>query len=137
VLFALSLVLVFGLVATLITAAMAIDPTVTPLPVSWLIHARTPVGVLVILAAGLSMGLASTWRNPRWFKFPVVGLEILGAGLFSFYFLSMSFLPERTLDIAVGDSFPAYELLDQDRASHQYPSLESHRALYIFYRGDW
>ncbi|MFT4570932.1 MAG: hypothetical protein ACI8TX_001829 [Hyphomicrobiaceae bacterium] len=144
--FSASAVIVFGLFGLLVAAAKAGNPTDLPLPTSWLIHARTPIGLLAVLAAGVSLGLASVWRAPRWFKFPVIALEIGAAGLLAFYFLSMSMLPDRTLGIGVGDTFPAYTLADQDGVLRRYlpPGTartdEFHarnRALYIFYRGDW
>lgn len=137
---------VFGLTGALVAAGRATDPTAVPIPTAWLIHARTPVELFSLLAAGLAMGIASTWAKPRWFKFPILALEATAAGLLSFYFLSMSFLPEPRLQVAVGESFPAYELLDQDRQLRRYPLPDSartdgvyarNRALYIFYRGDW
>lgn len=141
-----SIVLVFGLFGLLLVAAMAPDPTTASLPVSWLIHERTPVALLALLAVGVVLGLASLWQAPRWFKFPVVALEAAAAGLLTFYFLSGSFLPERTMEIAVGDPFPSYSLPNEDGRLLRYVSagadalgrpFAGKRALYIFYRGDW
>lgn len=144
---AVSIALVFGLFALLIAAAMSSDPTAWPLPVSWLIHQRIPVAILAILAAGVILGLASLWRAPRWFKFPVVALEMAAAALLTFYFVDGSFLPDHTLRVAVGEPFPAYELRDQDGKLRQYAAARpgdgggrefaGKRALYLFYRGDW
>ncbi len=145
-LFFLSLALVFGVFGLLMAAAGASDPSALPIPTSWLIHARTPVGLLALVASGVALGVLSLFRRPRWFKIPIVAAEVAAAGLLGFYFLDMSFLPERTLGVAVGDSFPAWELPDQDGRLRRFPQPEGttgttirarNRALYIFYRGDW
>ena len=137
-LLAASIVIVFGLAALLVTAAGAPDPGASLLPVEWLIHRRTPVALLGLLGAGVALGVTSTVRRPRWFKFPALAAELAVAGVVAFYFTSMSFLPEHSLGVATGDAFPAYTLVDQDGVERSHPAAGGgKRALYIFYRGDW
>lgn len=100
-----------------------------------MIHARIPWLVLGALAAGCGLGIASIARRRRWYKYPIVGVEVLLAALLSVYFVRLSWLPPHALAVEPGDPFPAYSLLDQDRRVHSGPS--GGPTLYIFYRGDW
>ncbi len=142
---ALSILLVFGSFALLVAAAGADDPGASLVPVSWLIHARVPYALFAVLGTGVALGVASALRRPRRLVYSIVTLEVLAAGLLVYYFAGMSFLPPHSLSVAVGDPFPSYSLLDQDRTPRVYEAATVEgsgtpvrkRALYIFYRGDW
>ncbi len=141
---ALSAILVFGLFGLLVAAATADDPTKLPLPVDWLIHERIPVAMLAVLGAGVVLGVTS--RARRWAKFPVVALELVAAGLLTFYFTTQSFGTAPAPRIAVGEPFPSWTLPDQDGVVRRFvaeglgetiAAPHPGRALYLFYRGHW
>ena len=103
-----------------------------------MIHARIPWLLLAAALGGAGLGVASLVRSRRWYKWLVVPVEVGLAGLLTFYFVSVSILPEHRLALSVGDPFPAYSLVDHDgelRAVE--PARSGRAALYIFYRGDW
>ncbi len=131
-----SALLVFGAVGWLLTS---LAPSAElALGFEQLIHAPIPWALLATLWIGAGLGLAALVRGRRRFAIPIVGLELLLVGLVSFYFLRFSWLPEHTLALDVGESFPAYSMLDQDEALHTVPAGGPRApALYIFYRGDW
>ena len=118
---ALSIVLVFGAVGVFLGNIM--------------------VSAQVLLAAllgGAALGVWSLVRARRWYKWVIVPVELLFAGLLTFYFTSFGLLPEHRLALSVGDAFPSYSLLDQDGNDHTVEASTARRpALYVFYRGDW
>jgi len=136
VLLAASLALVLGTVAWFVLGAQGSSPTA--LGTEQLIYARIPWLALGALALGCGLGVWALLRRRRWYAWGVVGLELVLSGLLGFYFLSVSFLPEHGLAVAVGDSFPRYALADQDgQLRSNEGAAPQRRALYIFYRGDW
>ena len=103
-----------------------------------LIHARIPWLLLGSLGLGCVLGVASLVQKRAWYKYPVVGVELLLSGVLAWYFTSFSFLPPHQLSVDVGDPFPAYSLRDQDGQVHTVAaSVTRQPTLYIFYRGDW
>ncbi|MEM7410943.1 MAG: hypothetical protein AAF430_11965 [Myxococcota bacterium] len=131
-----SAVVVFGMVAWIFWA-MAPSDTLR-FGFEQIIHARVPWFVLLPMWGGLALGIGSLVRRRPWFAWPVVGVEALLVGLVSVYILQLSQLPPSTLQVAVGDPFPAYSLLDQDEIRHARTEGETRPPeLYIFYRGDW
>ena len=131
-----SAMLVFGIVAWLVWSLAPSDSL--RLGFEQIIHARVPWLILLPLWGGLCLGVASLFRKRPWFSWPIVGVETLLVGVVSWYILSFSMLPPSTLQVAVGDPFPAYSLLDQDEVRHARTEGEAaDPALYIFYRGDW
>lgn len=132
-----SLALVLGTVAVVLSNMLAASGE---LRFGWeqMIHARIPWLLLSALALGSALGIASIVRRRAWYKYPVVGVELLLSGLLTWYFVSLSFLPPHELRIDSGEPFPAYTLRDQDGRLHVVAAGESRRpALYVFYRGDW
>lgn len=132
-----SLFLVLAAVAWFVRSATAVSPELL-FGYEQLIHARIPWLLLGTLWLGAALGLLSLRQGRRWFRYPVLGVELLLVGGLSFYMLAGSFLPESELRVAVGDSFPGYALVDQDGRSHSLEAGEPRKpALYVFYRGDW
>lgn len=141
---ALSALTVFGLFGLLLAAAMSDDPTRIPIPTDWLIHERIPVALLALLGAGVLLGLTAPAR--RWIKFPVVALEVVAAGLLTFYFTTESIGTAPAPKVAVGEPFPSWTMPDQDGVVRRFvadglgeTTAAPHpgRALYLFYRGHW
>ncbi len=133
-----SLVLVLGAFGVYIGNAIVSEQGQLGLGFEQMIHARIPWLLLAAALGGAGLGVASLVRSRRWYKWLVVPVEVGLAGLLTFYFVSMSFLPEHRLALSVGDPFPAYSLVDHDgelRAVE--PARSGRAALYIFYRGDW
>jgi len=137
-LLALSVVLVFGVVGVFIgNAALSNQGQLGP-GFEQMIHARIPWLLLASLGIGSALGIWSLMRARRWYKWAIVSVELLFAGLLTFYFASSSFLPQHQLALSVGDPFPSYSLVDQDGEVHTVAaSTDRPAALYIFYRGDW
>jgi hypothetical protein len=109
-----------------------------PLIKDQLIHARIPWAILGSVWVGLGFGVAAMIRQRsvlRWLAFvPLVAIASLASG----YLMKLSYLPESTLRVAVGDPFPGFELPDQDGVVHtRVASAPRQAELYIFYRGDW
>ena len=103
-----------------------------------MIHARIPWLLLAAAVGGAGLGVASLVQSRRWYKWGVVPVEVGLAGLLTFYFLSMSFLPEHRLALSIGDPFPSYSLVDQEGVLRAVePAKTGRAALYVFYRGDW
>jgi hypothetical protein len=137
-LLAMSMLLVFGAVAVFVGNMMVSEQGALGFGYEQMLHARTPWLLLMALLGGAGLGVASLVRSRRWYKWGIVPIEVLFAGLLTFYFTSMSFLPEHRLTLSVGDPFPAYALSDQDGNLHRSASNGPRApALYIFYRGDW
>ncbi len=115
-----SIVLVFGAVAVLV--------------------GNVAVSYQLIVAAlllGAGLGIASLVRARRGYKWAIVPVEVFFVFL-SWYFISLSFLPEHRLALSVGDAFPSYSLVDQDGELHSVQSATGRSpTLFIFYRGDW
>lgn len=130
-----SLVLVLGTVAWFVLGAQGTSPS--SLGTEQLIYSRIPWLALGALALGCGLGIWALLRRRRWYAWGAVGLELVLSGLLAFYLLSLSFLPEHGLAVAVGDSFPRYALADQDGRLRSNDGTPRSRALYIFYRGDW
>ena len=130
-----SAVLVFGTVAWFV---MNLATGADLVPGYQHMISRIPWLALAAVWIGGALGLASLFRQRRWFHIPVVGLEVVLVTLLSVYVLELSWLPESELRLGVGDTFPAYALQDQDGTvrSHE-PGTPRGPALYIFYRGDW
>ncbi len=131
-----SAILVLGSVATFVVA-LGPSPEL-PLIKDQLIHARVPWGILGSVWVGLALGVAAMIRKRsvlRWIAFvPLVAV----AALASSYLLKLSYLPESTMRVAVGDPFPGFDLLDQGGVVHSsVMSAPRPRELCIFYRGDW
>lgn len=133
----LSVALVFGAVAVVV-GNLAGNPTSLGFGFEQMIHARIPWLLLGSLAAGCGLAIASLVRRPSVYKYGVLGLELVFAGLLGWYFLGVSFLPEHGISVRVGDPFPAYSLPDQEGRIHT-AGASGHRSptLYIFYRGGW
>jgi hypothetical protein len=103
-----------------------------------MIHARIPWLILGSLGIGCMLGVVSIARRRAWYKYPVVGAELVLSGLVFWYVLSLSFLPPHELRVRPGDPFPAYSLADQDGRLHSVEvSVPRPPALYVFYRGHW
>ncbi len=133
-----SLVLVLGAFGVYIGNVVLSEQGQLGLGFEQMIHARIPWLLLAAALGGAGLGVASLVRSRRWYKWLVVPVEVGLAGLLTFSFGSMSFLPEHRLALSVGDPFPAYSLVDHDgelRAVE--PARSGRAALYIFYRGDW
>jgi hypothetical protein len=131
-----SALLVFGTVAWLLMSVQPSDQLVSGF--EQIIHANVPWLILASLWLGGGLAIAAAIRRRRWFIYPVVVLELLVVGLVSFYFLGISRLPEHPLAVGVGDAFPSYQLVDQDRREQAaVAGAPREPALYIFYRGDW
>ena len=133
-----SMVLVLGAFGVFIGNVMVSEQGQLGLGFQQMIHARIPWLLLAAALGGAGLGMASLVRSRRWYKWLVVPVEVGLAGLLTFYFVSISFLPEHRLALSVGDPFPAYSLVDHDgelRAVE--PARSGRAALYIFYRGDW
>lgn len=103
-----------------------------------LIHARIPWLLLGLVWSGAGLGLAALARKRKLSNWLILGLEAPVVGFLSFYFIQGSFLPDHTIALEVGQSFPSYALLDQDGTIQGLDAGEPREpALYIFYRGDW
>ena len=131
----LSSLLVFGSLGWFVLAAAGTG--LPPGHEQW-IHARVPWIVLGLLWVGASLGVAALAQKRGRLRWLALGLQVPVVAFLSVYFLQLSFLPDRSIALEVGDSFPGYALTDHDG---QAQSLESgsprEPALYIFYRGDW
>ncbi len=131
-----SALLILGSVATFV---VALGPSAElPLIKDQLIHARVPWAILGSVWVGLALGIAAMIRKRsvlRWIAFvPLVAVASLASG----YLMELSYLPESTLRVAVGDPFPGFDLPDQDEVVHsRVISAPRPPELYIFYRGDW
>ena len=137
-LFALSILLVFGVVGIFIGNVDVSEQGELGFGFEQLIHARIPWLLVIPALAGAALGVWSLIRGRRWYKWAIVPVEVLLAGLLTWYFTSFSFLPEHQLALSVGDAFPSYSLVDQDARQHTVKASVPRRpALYIFYRGDW
>ena len=133
-----SILLVFGTVALFIGNVQVSEGGGLGVLHDQMIHARLPWLLILAPVAGAGLGVWSLVRQRRWYKWGIVPVEILFAGLLVFFFTSMSFLPEHRLALAVGDAFPSYSLPDQDGILRVAETGADRRpALYIFYRGDW
>lgn len=133
----LSAALVFGVAGWFASVVGSVSPELA-FGHEQAIHARVPWLVLGVLWAGGALGIAALVRGRRWYTWVVVVAEALPVLFLSFYFLQISYLPESTLRVAAGDSFPAYSLPDQDEAVHTAAAGGPRpAALYVFYRGDW
>jgi len=138
VILVLSIVLVFGAVGVFVGNAMMSEQGQLGLGFEQMIHARIPWLLVAALLGGAALGVWSLVRARRWYKWVIVPVELLFAGLLTFYFTSFSFLPEHRLALSVGDAFPSYSLVDQDGNTHTMQASSARRpALYVFYRGDW
>ena len=137
-LFALSMLLVFGAVAVSVGAGAGSEQGEFLFGFEQLTHARIPWLLLGPLIGGATLGVISLVRSRRWYMWGVVPVEVFFAVLLTWYFVSFSFLPTHGLALSVGDAFPTYSLIDQDGKLHQVESATRRRpALFIFYRGDW
>ena len=133
-----SLVLVLGAFGVFIGNAIVSEQGQLGLGFEQMIHARIPWLLLAAALGGAGLGVASLVRSRRWYKWLVVPVEVGLAGLLTFFFASMSFLPEHRLALSVGDPFPSYSLVDHDGELRTVePARTGRAALYIFYRGDW
>ncbi len=137
-LLALSIILILGVVGVFVGTTVLSNQGELGFGFEQMIHARIPWLLLSSLGIGAGLGIWSLVKARRWYKWVVVPVELVLAGLLTFYFTSASFLPPHELAISVGDPFPPYSLLDQDGSAHRAPaSTDRSPALYIFYRGDW
>ena len=137
-LLALSVVLVFGVVGVFVGNVVLSDQGQLGFGLEQMVHARIPWLLLGSLGAGSVLGIWSLVQARRWYKWVIVPVELVLAGLLTFYFTSASFLPQHRLAVSVGDPFPPYSLVDQDGKLHaNEASAARFPALYIFYRGDW
>ena len=132
------MILVFGAVGVFIGNIALSNQGQLGFGFEQMIHARIPWLLVGSLAIGSALGIWSLARARRWYKWVIVPVEVLFAGLLVFYFTSASFLPQHELALSVGDPFPSYSLADQDGKLHTVgASTDRRAALYIFYRGDW
>jgi len=106
------MVLVFGVVGVFIGNVVLSDQGQLGFGFEQMIHARIPWLLLGSLGIGSALGIWSLVRARRWYKWVIVPVELIFAGLLTFYFTSASFLP-------------------------RHDSTDRRPALYIFYRGDW
>lgn len=135
---ALSIILVFGAVGLFVGNVVLSNQGQLGFGFEQLIHARIPWLLLGSLGIGSALGIWSLVKARRWYKWVIVPVELLFAGLLTLYFTQASFLPSHALALSVGDPFPAYSLVDQDGKVHAVEALADRPpALYIFYRGDW
>jgi len=147
--FLLSIALVLGAVGVFIGNVAVSEQGELGFGFQQMIHARVPWALIAPALAGAGLGVYSLVRAPRWYKWPIVPVQVLLAGLLTVYFTTLSSLPNHRLALAVGDPFPSYSLVDQDGRLHTFdssfePSESSSEssdggrpALYVFYRGDW
>jgi hypothetical protein len=132
-----SLLVVLGTLAVLVLN-LETDTAELRFGYEQMIHARIPWLIFGALGAGCALGLVSIARRRAWYKYPVVGAELLLSGLVVWYVLGLSFVPAHELRVGPGDPFPAYSLPDQDGRLHSVEvSVPRPPALYVFYRGDW
>jgi hypothetical protein len=137
-LLAFSIVLVFGTVAVFVGNVAVSQQGELGFGFQQLIHARIPWLLVVPPLVGAALGVWSLVRARRWYKWVIVPVEVFFAALLTWYFTSFSFLPEHHLALSVGDAFPSYSLVDQDRQRHTVEAATDRRpALYVFYRGHW
>jgi hypothetical protein len=133
-----SMLLVFGAVGIFIGNVALSERGELGFGFEQLIHARIPWLLLAMAITGASLGVFSLVRARRWYKWLIVPVELVLAGILAFYFTSYSFLPSHQLVVSVGDPFPDYSLVDQNGEMHAYSGAGSGQPmLYIFYRGDW
>mgnify|MGYP006153333515 FL=1 len=130
-----SSLLVFGCLAWCVAG---LSSSGVPFGHEQLIHARIPWILLGLVWSGAGLGLAALARKRKLSNWLILGLEAPVVGFLSFYFIQGSFLPDHTIALEVGQSFPSYALLDQDGTIQGLDAGEPREpALYIFYRGDW
>ncbi len=137
--FVLSLLLVFGTAVLVVSNFGASEDGRAAWATGQMIHAQYPWLLLASLVGGAVLGLVSL-RNARWRRWPVVATECFVAAIVVWYVASYSWLPERSLNVAVGDDFPAYSLLAHDAKPRSFDAgadIDDTGRLYIFYRGDW
>ena len=133
----LSLVLVFGILAAIVTSLQSVSPDLLP-GTGEIIRGRVPWLLLGGLWGGVALGVASLFRGRRLPKLGVLLLEIPPVAYVTWYVLVGSVLPAHAIAVEVGDPFPGYALQDQDGTLHERAALEKRTpALYIFYRGHW
>jgi hypothetical protein len=138
VLLLVSIVLVFGTLGVFVGNVIVSQQGELGFGFQQMIHARIPWLLLAPPLIGAALGVFSLVRARRWYKWLIVPVEVVFAGLMTWYFTSFSFLPEHQLALSVGEPFPSYSLVDQDSTVHAVESGTDRRpALYIFYRGDW
>ena len=132
------MILVFGAVGVFIGNIALSNQGQLGFGFEQMIHARIRWLLVGSLAIGSALGIWSLARGRRWYKWVIVPVEVLFAGLLIFYLTSVSFLPQHELALSAGDPFPSYSLADQDGELHTVEASTARRsALYIFYRGDW
>jgi hypothetical protein len=137
-LLALSVVLVFGVAGLFVGNLFLSDQGQLVLGAGQVIHPRIPWLLIGSLGAGSVLGIWSLMRARRWYKWVIVPVELLLAGVLTFNLTSAGFMPRQELALSVGDPFPSYSLTDQDGELHfVQASTDRPPALYIFYRGDW
>ena len=133
----LSILVVFGTLA-LIGVNLASESPALQLGAGLIIRGRVPWVLLAVLWSGVALGVASLLRGRKLPKLGVLLLEITAVGFFSWYMVLGSAVPAHTLEVEVGDLFPAYALQDQNGVLHERAALEKRPpAVYIFYRGHW
>jgi hypothetical protein len=132
-----SALLVFGVVAWFLTSVNSFSSELG-FGYQQLIHARIPWVVLAALWLGGALGVWAAIRSGRWPSWLLVGVESVFVALLSAYFLSISWLPISQIEVELGDTFPAYSLVDQDGVTRTGAAGGPRQpALYVFYRGDW
>lgn len=135
-----SIVMVLGTFGLVVWNMWVSDTGQEGIGVAQMIHAPLPWLVIVALVVGVMIGIASLWAKPRWYKWPVIALECFVAAVMLWYVTTFSWLPDRELAVAVGDTFPAYSLPIHDGSLREFTAGNDRdlaRRLYIFYRGDW
>jgi hypothetical protein len=103
-----------------------------------MMYARAPLIVFGPLALGCALGVLAALRQPSRTAAAAVAVEVLVAAGLAWIFLAYPFAARPTLRIAVGDRFPAFDLLDHRRTPVRFRPGEGHApAVFVLYRGDW
>lgn len=133
-----SALLVFGALAVFLRNVVGDSGTSLPFGGETLLLSNTPWPFVTALTVGALIGIVAFWKRPSRARGALVATEVLVAILGLWFFFGDSVLPEHTLHISVGDSFPQYALSDQQGTVREGPITDpSAPKLYIFYRGDW
>ena len=136
--FAASAILVFGAVALFSAAMLMSDSGALAPGYAWMMRGGLPWPLIAPLIVGTALGVVSLRGVRSAARIGTVGVEAVATGLLLYLFTSMSVLPAHQLNIATGDSFPAYSLTAQDGSVRSFtPGTVGPPSLYVFYRGGW
>ena len=103
-----------------------------------MIYARAPLVVLAPLALGCLLGVVAVIRQPSRGAAAVVAAELLLSAALTWIFVAYPSEARPTLRIAVGDRFPAFDLVDHRHTPVRFRPGEGHGpTVLVLYRGDW